>query len=159
MFSIYATQTYLDNLRRKILPKMYQTHASVMRTLSLTKLKVILLGALIRSTKFKQTLVSQILLNILGARQPLESVVKSYKNWYINQMGICRARDTYNILTNKCNNLLSMLGKLPFEMWWLYMGNFQIALDPFPPSVKQANVEKSPPNQPDKPLPPPAKVG
>ena len=39
------------------------------------------------------------------------------------------------------------------------MGNFQIALDPFPPSVKQANVEKSPPNQPDKPLHPPAKVG
>ena len=45
------------------------------------------------------------------------------------------------------------LGKPLFEMCWFYMGIAQIALDP-PPSVKRANVEKSAPNHPGKPLHP-----
>ena len=43
------------------------------------------------------------------------------------------------------------LGKPPFEMCWFYMGIAQIALDP---CVKRANVEKSAPNHPGKPLHP-----
>ena len=35
-----------------------------------------------------------------------------------------------------------VLGKPLFEMCWFYMGIAQIALDPPPLSVKQANVEK-----------------
>ena len=38
-------------------------------------------------------------------------------------------------------------------MCWFYMGIAQLALDP-PPSVKQANVEKSASNHPGKPLHP-----
>ena len=45
----------------------------------------------------------------------------------------------------------------PFEMFWLYMGIAQIALDPPPHSIKRANVEKSAPNRPGKPLHPQAK--
>ena len=34
------------------------------------------------------------------------------------------------------------LGKPLFEMCWFCMGIAQIALDPLPPTIKQANVEK-----------------
>ena len=39
-------------------------------------------------------------------------------------------------------------------MRWFYMGIAQIVLDPPIPSVKQANMEKSAPNHPGKPLHP-----
>ena len=39
-----------------------------------------------------------------------------------------------------------------FEMCWFYMGIAQIALNPPPPSVKRANVEKSAQHHPGKPL-------
>ena len=48
---------------------------------------------------------------------------------------------------------LAALGESLFQMCWFYMGIAQIALDPLPPSsVKLANVEKSVPNPPGKPL-------
>ena len=46
---------------------------------------------------------------------------------------------------------MSLLGKPLFEMCWYYVGIAQVALDPSPPPVKRANVEKKRPSHPGKP--------